>query len=306
LTDNLRDRRPDRRSLIVTLGLLGVAGLASSAQAGGSDATMRVPVPAQVPATEGLAQLKDVKLWYSDTGGNGPAVVFLHAGTGSGRVWLYQQPAFAKAGYRVITYSRRGYAGSDAGPKDNPGSGADDLLQLMDFLKIDKFHAVGLAAGAITAMDFAFSYPQRLLSLVQACTIMGLTDESYLAMSNGLRPKGFNEMPSEFREISASYRAANPEGTKKWVELEHAAIHERVAQRRNNRVTLEALKTMKVPTLLITGDADLYTPPSVLRMFAERIPNNEAHVIAEAGHSVYWEQPEEFNRLVLAFVAKHK
>jgi pimeloyl-ACP methyl ester carboxylesterase len=62
---------------------------------------------------------------------------------------------------------------------------------------------------------------------------------------------------------------------------------------------------MKVPTLLLTGDADLYAPPAVLRLFTARIKNSESVIVPEAGHSVYWEQPEIFNRSVLQFIRKH-
>jgi pimeloyl-ACP methyl ester carboxylesterase len=271
------------------------------APASGADA-MRRPIPPQAPAHEGLAQLRDVQLWYSDTGGNGPAVVFSHPRTGSGLIWAYQQPVFAGAGYRVISYSRRGYYGSDAGPKDNPGTGADDLRDLMDVLKVDKFHAIGLAAGGIVTMDFALSCPERLYSLTEACTIMGIEDESYLAISKRLRPKGFGDMPPSFRELGPSYRATNPEGVEAWIALEHKAIQATVAQRNNNKITLQALKTMKIPTLLIAGDADPFAPPAVLRIYAEHLPNNEAVVIPESGHSVYWEQPDAFNRTVLGFM----
>jgi pimeloyl-ACP methyl ester carboxylesterase len=77
------------------------------------------------------------------------------------------------------------------------------------------------------------------------------------------------------------------------------------AQTTRNRITFALLEQMKVPTLLLTGDADLYAPPAVLRLFAARIKNSESLVIPEAGHSAYWEQPEIFNRTVLGFIAKH-
>jgi pimeloyl-ACP methyl ester carboxylesterase len=72
-----------------------------------------------------------------------------------------------------------------------------------------------------------------------------------------------------------------------------------------NRITFAALETIAVPTLLLTGDADLYTPPSVLRLVAARFPNAESVVIPECGHSAFWEQPEAFNTAVLDFLAKH-
>jgi pimeloyl-ACP methyl ester carboxylesterase len=60
-----------------------------------------------------------------------------------------------------------------------------------------------------------------------------------------------------------------------------------------------------MPTLLITGDADLYAPPPILRLFAARIRSSQSVVVPEAGHSAYWEQPEIFNRSVLEFIRKH-
>ena len=66
------------------------------------------------------------------------------------------------------------------------------------------------------------------------------------------------------------------------------------------------LETIHAPTLLLTGDADLYAPPPILPLFAERIKGSETLVIPEAGHSAYWEQPELFNRAVLKFLGKHR
>jgi pimeloyl-ACP methyl ester carboxylesterase len=76
-------------------------------------------------------------------------------------------------------------------------------------------------------------------------------------------------------------------------------------QRSRNRLTFAMLETIRVPTLLLTGDADLYTPPFVLRMFSARMREAEAAIEPEAAHSVYWEQREIFNREGLAFISKH-
>ena len=56
---------------------------------------------------------------------------------------------------------------------------------------------------------------------------------------------------------------------------------------------------------MLTGDADLYTPPAVLRLFRARLKHAEFLIVPEAGHSAYWEQPEIFNRAVLGFIRKH-
>jgi pimeloyl-ACP methyl ester carboxylesterase len=72
-----------------------------------------------------------------------------------------------------------------------------------------------------------------------------------------------------------------------------------------NAVTWARLDALKLPTLLLTGDADLWTPPAVLRMFARHMPRAETAIIAETGHSSYWENPEQFNRVVLDFLKRH-
>jgi pimeloyl-ACP methyl ester carboxylesterase len=56
---------------------------------------------------------------------------------------------------------------------------------------------------------------------------------------------------------------------------------------------------------LVTGESDLYMPPSLVRMQAAHIPHAEVVTIAEAGHSPYWEQPIEFNRVLLDFLSRH-
>jgi pimeloyl-ACP methyl ester carboxylesterase len=260
--------------------------------------------------TGAFAELPGVRIYYKDTGGNGVPVVFLHAATGHSEVWEHQIPAFTGAGYRVIAYDRRGWGRSvvdPAGPQ--PGAAADDLLGLMNHLKIDRFHLVGTAAGGFVALDFALSFPQRLRSLVVANSIGGVQDPEYLELGRRIRPSPqFEALPPEFRELGPSYRAANAEGTARWVQLEKSSRPEgprAPAQPLRNRITFALLESIQVPALLLTGGADLYAPPPLLRMFAARIKNAESLVVPEAGHSSYWEQPEVFNRAVLEFVRKH-
>ena len=256
-----------------------------------------------------FADVPGARLWYVDSGGTGVPIVLLHAATGSSAVWEHQVPAFTKAGYRVIAYDRRGFGRTTldpAGPQ--PGTGADDLRALLDHLKIDRCHLVATAAGGFVAWDFALAFPDRLRSLVVANSIGAVQDEDYLALGQRLRPPDFAKMPADFRELGPSYRASNPEGTKRWNELERTNRPpgtQPVTQDNKVRVTFALLETIKVPTLLMTGDADLYAPPSVMRMFSARVKGAESIVVPEAGHSAYWEQPEIFNRSVLAFIRKH-
>ncbi len=254
---------------------------------------------------EGIAELPGIRLAYSDTGGDGAVVVLLHPNTGSLAVWAYQRPALMAAGFRVIAYSRRGHLGSDPGPEEAPGTGSGDLLALLDHLGLDRVHLMGTAAGAIVALDFALSYASRTLSATLACTILGITDPDYIALGQRLRPAGFAAMPPEFRELGPSYRAENPAGVEAWRALEHRAIPGRQSrQGTTTRLTYAALRGLSVPCLLVTGDADLWAPPAVQRLFQRHLPHAEAVVIAEAGHSAYWEQPEAFNAALLDFLTR--
>jgi pimeloyl-ACP methyl ester carboxylesterase len=216
-------------------------------------------------------------------------IVFLHASSGNSRMWLHQEPFFTAAGFRFVAYDRKG-----------KGPAADELELVAQQLKLQRFHLVGTAAGGIAATDYALSFPQRLLSLVIANSIVGVQDEEYVALMKRLRPSPqFEALPVEVRELGPSYRAANPEGEKRWKAL---AGHMPTPKTRN-RITFAALETLEMPTLLLTGDADLYTPPPVLELFQKRIRNARSIVVPACGHSAFWEQPEIFNRAVLDFVA---
>jgi pimeloyl-ACP methyl ester carboxylesterase len=259
---------------------------------------------------EAQADLPGVHLWYVDTGGRGAPVVFMHAATGTVRNWEYQIPAFAKAGYRFIAFDRRGWGRTTAAPTgQQPGTAADDLQALMNHLSVDRFHLVGTAAGGFVSFDYALSFRQRLRSLVIANSIGGVQDEEYLDLGRRLRPSPqFDAMPPEFRELGPSYRAADAEGTRRWVELQRMSRPEgppSPAQPLKNRITFSLLEKLDVPTLLLTGGADLYAPPPLLRLFTARIKGSRSIVVPEAGHSTYWEQAETFNRHILEFIRQH-
>jgi pimeloyl-ACP methyl ester carboxylesterase len=284
---------------------LGVDGASSGPLDLASQATTRPSVTMR----EAAAALPGVRLWYIDSGGSGVPVVFMHAATGSVRNWEYQVNAFTDAGYRFIAFDRRGWGRTVIDPSGpQPGTAADDLNALMTHLGIDRFHLVGTAAGGFVALDYAVSFPQRLRSVVMANSIGGVQDEDYLELGRRLRPASFNALPPDLRELGPSYRAANPDGTRRWLELERMSRPEEPrppAQTQKNRMTFALVETIAVPTLLLTGGADLYAPPPLLKLFAARIKNAESVIVPEAGHSSYWEQPDVFNGAILGFIRRH-
>jgi len=269
------------------------------------DPMVPVPIPEQVPAKEGMAALPGTNLGYWDTGGTGQPVVFLHPASGSALVWLYQQPVFAKAGYRVIAYSRRNYYNSDSAPNQNPGSASVDLQNFVDYLGVNQFHLVSSAAGGSVAADYALSYPEHLLSLTVSSNNLAARNGYIAEAAEKIKSKEWDDLPRWFRELGPSYRAVNPEGVAKWIELNEKSETGRGArQNLVNVVTPDKLESLKVRTLLVTGDADMFTPPSIMRMIARQVPNNELVIVPECGHSPYWEQPELFNRTVLEFIRR--
>ena len=269
------------------------------------DPMVPVPIPEQVPAKEGMAALPGTNLGYWDTGGTGQPVVFLHPASGSALVWLYQQPVFAKAGYRVIAYSRRNYYNSDSAPNQNPGSASVDLQNFVDYLGVNQFHLVSSAAGGSVAADYALSYPEHLLSLTVSSNNLAARNGYIAEAAEKIKLKEWDDLPRWFRELGPSYRAVNPEGVAKWIELNEKSETGRGArQNLVNVVTPDKLESLKVRTLLVTGAADMFTPPSIMRMIARRVPNNELVIVPECGHSPYWEQPELFNRTVLEFIRR--
>jgi pimeloyl-ACP methyl ester carboxylesterase len=263
-------------------------------------------VPTQAPVREAVAELPGTRLWYWDTGGSGRPVVLLHAATHSAAGWVYQQPVLAKAGYRAIGYSRRGYFRSDPGNSENPGVAADDLDNLLQHLKLDQVDVVAAAHGGFVALDFVLAFPAKVRTLTVVSSLMGVTDADYQAVNARLRPKFFADLPHEFQELSPSYRAGNPEGVAAWLELEHQAMPgPRIYPKMKQPLTWAGLETIRQPALLVTGESDLYTPPSLLRMQALHMPQAEVATIPEAGHSPYWEQPTVFNELLLGFLSRH-
>jgi pimeloyl-ACP methyl ester carboxylesterase len=269
------------------------------------DPMIPVPIPEQVPAKEGMAELPSTRLGYWDTGGAGEPIVLLHPASGSALIWLYQQPVFARAGYRVIAYSRRNYYNSDLAPADNPGIASEDLQNLIEFLRLEKFHLVSSAAGGSVAADYALSHPERLLSLTVSSNNLAAANGYIAEAAAKIRTKEWDDLPRWFRELGPSYRAANPAGVQKWIELNHKSETGKGArQKLVNVVSPEKLETLRVRTLLMTGAADMFTSPSIMRMIARHVPDNEVVIAPECGHSIYWEQPEFFNRTVLGFIGR--
>lgn len=257
-----------------------------------------------------FVDLPGVQLWYTDSGGTGTPVIFMHAATGTCDSWVHQEPAFTKAGFRCIAYDRREWGRSQTIPTgDQPGHVSDDLHGLADHLKLNRFHLVATAAGGMGALDYALLHPERVRSTVVACCFGGVQDESYTEVQRRIRSPEIQALPVELRELGPSYRAHNPEGVRRWLAIERKSHHEGslgpTGQPPRQPVTYARLETMQGPVLVISGEADLLSPPALMRLFAEHIPDSQFATVPEAGHAAFWEQPDVWNLLVLDFIGQH-
>ena len=253
------------------------------------------------------AELPGVKLWFTDTGGSGVPLVLLHANTGTSAVWEPQIGAFARAGYRVIAFDRRGWGKSiaDAATGPQPGSIAGDLDALADHLKLDRFHLLGVAGGGFAALDYAAWRPQRLRALVIGASTGQMADKEIADFSARIEIPEIRKQPAVYLEVGASYRGANPAGTGHWREIEE---HSRQPGSPNQPLrtpnTFAKIATIPTPTLVIAADSDLLAPPALMAIWAAHVKDHEWAVVPDAGHAVTWERPDVFNEKVIAFVGR--
>jgi pimeloyl-ACP methyl ester carboxylesterase len=263
--------------------------------------------PSSTPPTprHELASLPGVRLWFTDSGGNGEPVVLLHANTGTSESWEPQIDALDKAGYRVIAFDRRGWGRSQADPATGPQPGhtSDDLHALADFLSLRQFHLVGVAGGGFVALDYAASHPERLSSLIVAASTGSVSDKAVQDVIARLEIPGIRGLPAHFREVGPSYRGGNPEGTKRWLEIEeHARQQNAPAQPLSSPNTFAKLATITTRTLVVAGDADLLAPPGLMKLWARHVKGAQWATVPDAGRSIAWEQPALFNDIVVKFL----
>lgn len=254
------------------------------------------------------ASLPGVRLCYRDSGGSGVPIVLLHANTGTSLSWEPQFAAFIAAGYRVISFDRRGWGGSmaDAASGPQPGSVAEDLSALVDHLRLPPFHLLGVAGGGFVALDYGSWRQDTLRSLTVAASTGSFSEPEMEQVRQNVLFPGFYDLPESFREIGPSFRAAEPEKTLAWAHAQEIARQpDAPAQPLRTPNTFAKIAQIRLPMLAITASADLYAPPTLMARWVRHIPQAEVVAIADAGHSVPMEQAELFNSAVLDFVRRH-
>jgi len=255
------------------------------------------------------AELPGVKSWFTDSGGDGVPIVLLHPNTGTVAIWEAQIAGFSRAGYRVVAFDRRGWGKSIADPATGPqpGSIAGDLHALVDYLKLEKFHLLGVAGGGFAALDYAAWHPERLRSLIVGGSTGAIEDKDIADFIARIAIPDIRKQSAHFRELGPSYRGANPEGTRRWIEIDDNSRQPGVPFQPPLRTpnTFAKIATIPTPALIIAADADLLAPPALMRIWAAQLQNHEWAIIHDAGHAMAWEQPGAFNDKVLDFLRRH-
>jgi len=255
-----------------------------------------------------------VRLYYEEAG-SGSAVVFVHEYAGDWRSFEAQMRHFARA-HRCVTYSQRGYP-----PSDVPEDGAhyrqdifrDDVLALMDALKIDKAHVVGHSMGAYTALHVGMKAPQRCLSVVAAGCGWGSTPDvkkreemKALAAETGrmFASEGIAQAAAKYADapMRQPQKHKGPRGHAEFARMlaEHSAEGHALTMLnlQLKRPTLyemeEGLRRFLVPLLVVVGDED--EPCLDGSVFLKRTaPTAALLVIPRSGHNIPSEEPAMFN-----------
>ena len=263
--------------------------------------------------TVAYAEVNDGRLWY-EVAGAGPGVALLHPGLWDSRTWDGQFEPFAER-FTVVRHDVRGYGRSSRPEPGHPYSHVEDLAAVMDAAGLERAALVGCSMGGGIGLNFALSFPDRVTALVLAATAVG----------------GFEETPEEAaafadleHEIEAATEAGDlersmdlelgvwaPLGTddergRRIREIAMDNLHERTmdesAQVPLDPPASQRLEQVACPTLVLPADHD---PPVMRRIsdeVARRVPNARLVQIPRTDHVVNMRQPDEFDRVVIAFL----
>lgn len=238
-----------------------------------------------------------IELYYEDVG-EGPPVVFLHGAGGNHLVWWQQLAAFSD-GYRCIAPDQRMFGFSEDVP-DGPGveGFVDDLVGLLDRLEIEDVALVSQSMGGWTAAGFASEHPERVAAMVLADTPAGIVD---------IDPEASTGNDDEDLDLSLAYTETLNEAMQFLYEsisgLNRHAPDDVVVQLAELMVDPTPIVDGVDPVMVIAGEEDALTPVPLVRAVHERLPGSSFVTVPRAGHSVYFERPKEFNRLLRTFLA---
>ncbi|HEX8627428.1 MAG TPA: alpha/beta fold hydrolase [Catenuloplanes sp.] len=260
----------------------------------------------------GTATVNGITVGY-DEHGTGEPLVLIHGHPFDRSMWTPQLTEFGRSGWRVIAPDLRGYGESTVVPGRTPlADFAGDIAALLDHLAAPRVVLGGLSMGGQVVLEFYRLFPGRVRALVladtfaQAETPQGRLDRNRAAdrllreglrgyadevLSKMLAPANIAALPAVADHVLTMMRAAPAQGAA-------AALRGR-ADRPDYTGLLGAIS---VPTLVVVGRDDEFTPIRDAQFLHERIPDARLAVIDGAGHLPNLERPAEFNQVLKAFL----
>ena len=250
-----------------------------------------------------------IQTYYEDTG-QGEPVVFIHGFSLDHRMWQGQME-FAKQ-YRVVCYDVRGHGRSAAELPWTAGDQVADLLAVLDQLRIQRAHLVGLSMGGGIAVNFALAHPERVKSLVLAAPgIEGFffspeNIQRWLALMEICRAQGTEGCRAKMLDEPVFDGVRHRAGL--FAEIKKI-LQDFPTKTLTNPYTppaaptpLERLPEIHAPTLVMIGALEQADMRAIADIAAQRIPGARKKVFENAGHLLNMEQPAEFNAALGAFL----
>ena len=253
----------------------------------------------------------DAEIMYR-TIGDGPPVVLLHPFPVNHEFWLPISGVLAPR-YRLILPDLRGHGESEAG--EGPATmqkHAADIARVMDDADVGRAPMIGVSIGGYALFEFWREFRGRVAALVLCNTKapadapearVGRLQAASDVLERGTEPFFQSMLPKLLAQTTRDSRPDLVEGAlrmmRKMSPEDVALVQRGMAERPDST---ETLKTINVPTLIITGDEDTATGVPEADFMKRHIAGSDMKVVAKAGHYSPWDQPEEVGRLIRHFV----
>jgi pimeloyl-ACP methyl ester carboxylesterase len=237
------------------------------------------------------ADINGIKIYY-EVYGEGEPLVMIHGGLGNGTYFANQIPVLAKI-YQVIVMDSRGHGRStfDATPISYEVM-AKDVTGLLDSLSIDKANIVGWSDGGIIGIELALTAPERLIKVV---AFGANIDPSGVSLTVGTNDY-FN---AYIEQAYADYLTLNPE-PERWDEFLNNIANMWATE---PNYSWEQLATITTPILILDGATEEAIDLNQTKLMYFLIPGSTLYLIPGTGHFAFIEKPEEFNQIVLDYLA---
>jgi len=244
------------------------------------------------------------RLYYEECGTGPKAVILLHDGVVNSAVWDDVWPALCKR-FHVIRYDRRGYGHSPATKK--PYYEADDVAAIIRDRKVSQAALVGSSHGGNIALSVALQYPEQISDLVLVGPeAEGFPYSEHFIMAQ-MEFQGAKD-PTEVRVKSTYFIAPGNEAAREHLrKLLNASPqdHTHNDMPLPEKPVLPYVRDLRMPTLIITGSADIADNQAVSGALVMSIPGAARVVVPETGHLLYLEKPDLFSSIVIGFLTSH-